>query len=153
MSPEITGATNNQAINFIDVEKAISGKNPHLLKILPGFLLRYIKRTIHQDELNDAANRNSHRYHMDFVKAAMEEFNVHLKVQGDENIPKQGGVILAANHPLGGLDGIAFMKVVGTYRQDIRFLVNDLLMAFQNLSTILVPINKHGRIPAITWKE
>lgn len=131
--------------NLIDVEKAIAGKNPRLLKILPGFLLRYIKRTIHQDELNDAINRNRDRYHIDFVNAAMEEFSVHLKVIGDENIPKTGGAILAANHPLGGLDGIAFMKVVGTYRNDIKFLVNDLLMAFKNLGSILVPVNKLGR--------
>ncbi|MGQ0827270.1 MAG: 1-acyl-sn-glycerol-3-phosphate acyltransferase [Bacteroidota bacterium] len=130
---------------WIDVEKAIAGKNPALLKILPGFLLRYIKRTIHQDELNEAVNRNIHLHHIDFVNAGMEEFNVHLKVEGDENIPKQGGIIMAANHPLGGLDGIAFMKVAGRYRKDIRFLVNDLLMAFENLRSILVPVNKHGR--------
>lgn len=146
MSEKIPATTtSDQPNNLIDIEKAIAGKNPRLLKILPGFLLRYIKRTIHQDELNDAVNRNRHRYHIDFVNAAMEEFDVHLKVKGDENIPRTGGVILAANHPLGGLDGIAFMKVVGSYRDDIKFLVNDLLMAFKNLGNILIPVNKHGR--------
>ncbi len=136
---------NSPPENLIDIEKAIAGKNPHLLKFLPGFLLRYIKRTIHQDELNDAINRNRHRYHIDFVNAALEEFHVDIKVKGEENIPKDGGIVLAANHPLGGLDGIAFMKVAGTFRNDIRFLVNDLLLAFENLGSILVPVNKHGR--------
>lgn len=130
---------------FIDVRKAIASKNPKLLKFLPGFLLRYIIRTVHQDELNIAVERNKHRMGHDFVDAAMEEFKAITVVKGEENIPLTGGVIMAANHPLGGLDGVAFMDVVGSYRKDIKFFVNDLLMAFKNLSSILIPVNKHGK--------
>lgn len=138
-----TSASNPE--KFVDTAKAIGSKNPRLLKLLPGFLLRYIRRVIHEDELNDAISRNHNRFEHDFVDAAMEEFGVHIKVVGEENIPKTGGVIIAANHPLGALDGIAFMKVVGRYRKDIRFLVNDLLMALKNFGPLFVPVNKHGR--------
>jgi putative hemolysin len=130
---------------FVDVEKAIAAKNPRLLKIIPGFILRYIKKTLHEDELNDAIYRNRHRLGHDFVDAAMEEFGVHTKATGTENIPLTGGVIVASNHPLGGLDGIALMDVVGKYRKDIRFFVNDILMALKNFDSIFVPVNKHGR--------
>ena len=136
---------NIKSEKFIDVEKAIAGKNPKLLKILPGFILRYVIRTVHQDELNLAVERYKNRFGHDFVDAAIEEFKVTIAVKGDENIPKRGGVIMTANHPLGGLDGIAFMDVVGEYRKDIKFFVNDLLMAFKNLSSILIPVNKHGK--------
>ncbi len=136
---------NIKSEKLIDVEKAIAGKNPKLLKFLPAFLLKYIIRTVHQEELNEAVERNKNRFGHDFVDAAMEEFKVTIVIKGDENIPKSGGVIMTANHPLGGLDGIAFMDVVGEYRKDIKFFVNDLLMAFKNLSPILIPVNKHGR--------
>lgn len=134
-----------QPEKFIDIAKAIGSKNPGLLKLLPGFVLRYIKRVIHEDELNDAISRNKNRFEHDFVDAAMEEFGVNIKVVGIENIPERGGVILAANHPLGALDGIAFMKVVGMRRKDFRFLVNDLLLALKNFGPLFVPVNKHGR--------
>ncbi len=130
---------------LIDVEKAIASKNPRLLKILPSFLLNYIKKTVHQDELNDASSRNSKRFAMDFVDAAVEEFGVKIKIVGGENIPKNGGIILAANHPLGGLDGIAFMAAVGKYRQDMRFFVNDILLQLKNFAPFFVPVNKHGK--------
>lgn len=130
---------------FIDTANVIAGKNPRLAKLLPGFILRYIKRVIHEDELNDAISRNKNRFEHDFVDAAMEEFGVHIKVVGEENIPIAGGVIIAANHPLGALDGIAFMKVVGKYRKDLRFLVNDLLLTLKNFGPLFVPVNKHGR--------
>lgn len=138
-------SSNSQSEKFIDIKKAIASKNPRLLRFLPGFLLRYITRTIHQDELNDAIERNKHLFGHDFVDAAMEEFRAKPIVLGAENIPKTGGVIMTANHPLGGLDGIAFMDVVGEQRKDIKFFVNDLLMAFKNLAPILVPVNKHGK--------
>ncbi len=130
---------------FIDVEKAIASKSPKLLKFLPAFILRYIKRVLHEDELNDANNRFSEYYELDFVNAAIKEFGVNIKVIGEENIPKEGGIIMAANHPLGALDGVALMKVVGEYRKDIRFLVNDLLLAIKNYGQLFIPVNKHGR--------
>ena len=141
----LEGNTSSSQEKLIDVEKAIASKNPRLLKLLPSFVLRYIKRVIHEDELNDAVLRNKNRFEHDFVDAAMEEFGVNVKVVGEENIPTTGGVILAANHPIGALDGIAFMKVVGKYRKDIRFLVNDLLMALHNFGPLFIPVNKHGR--------
>lgn len=139
---ESSGETSKK---FIDVESAIASKNPTLAKLLPNFILRYIIRTIHQDELNDANYRNRHLWGHDFVHAAIQEFGVTVKVNGAEHIPREGGVILAANHPLGGLDGIAFMDVVGKYRKDIRFFVNDLLLQLKNFDPIFVPVNKHGR--------
>ncbi|MBA3971745.1 MAG: 1-acyl-sn-glycerol-3-phosphate acyltransferase [Bacteroidetes bacterium] len=136
---------NNREKKFIDIRQAIAAKNPRLLKFLPGFILKYIERTIHEDDLNSAVIRYKDRLGHDFVAAAMEEFGASAKVVGGENIPRSGGVILTANHPLGGLDGIAFMHVVGKYRQDIKFFVNDLLMALKNFDPIFVPVNKHGK--------
>jgi putative hemolysin len=146
MNTEIKGAQPTKEFKkFIDIEAAISSKNPKLLKIIPGFLLRYIKRIVHQEELNQAINDHSHRFHLDFVDAAVEVFGPQVKVKGAENIPRDGAVIMAANHPLGGLDGVAFMKAAGAYRSDIKFFVNDLLMQIKNFDSIFIPVNKLGK--------
>lgn len=137
--------TKSTTEKFIEVEKSIAAKNPRLLKFLPSFVIRYIKRMIHQDELNDAISRNKHRFHLDFVDAAIEEFGVKIKVSGAEHIPASGGILIASNHPLGGLDGLALLKAVGLHRRDVHFLVNDILLALKNFSTIFIPVNKHGR--------
>jgi len=52
--------------------------------------------------------------------------------------------IVVANHPLGGLDGMALMHVIGKVRSDIVFPVNDLLMNVPGLKPLFIPINKHG---------
>ncbi len=43
------------------------------------------------------------------------------------------------------MDGIALMYAIGKIRTDIRFLVNDLLMSFDNFQPIFVPVNTLGK--------
>ena len=130
---------------FIDIEKAIALKNPALLKWMPKFLLNYIKRVTHEAWLNEVLSKHLGKKGLDFADALIHEFDIEVQLFGAENLPLNGGVILASNHPLGGMDGIAFMHAVGKIRPDIRFLVNDLLMTFDNFEPIFVPVNTLGR--------
>lgn len=129
----------------IDVEKVIRTKNPRLLKMLPGFVLSYIKRIVHQEEFNEYLQLTKDVYAHDFVSETLKNFQIQVISEGSENIPEQGGCIIACNHPLGGIDGIAVMNEVGKKRKDIKAMVNDILMNLENLSTLLVPINKHAK--------
>jgi 1-acyl-sn-glycerol-3-phosphate acyltransferase len=129
----------------IDLEKVIASKNPRLLRFMPGFLLRYIKRTIHQEDINRFLSENGHKKDFEFAEAALHELGVTIKWVGLENIPRSGGVIMASNHPLGGVDGMALINVVGKVRRDIHFLVNDILMNLKPLAGVFVPVNKHGK--------
>ena len=129
---------------FIDIKKVIQNKNPALLKWMPGLLLRYITRIAHEDDLNAIMAKIGHLQGLKFVDGLIAEFGVEVVLTGEENIPLEEQVIFAANHPLGGLDGIAFMHALGKYRKDIKFLVNDLLSNIKNFSSLFVPVNKHG---------
>lgn len=129
---------------FIDVERVIASKNPQLLKWLPSIIIRYLKRIIHQDLINDFLLRNKDAYGLDFIKVILDEFGVEVRWEGADFIDKNERLIIAANHPLGGLDGIALMYVAGQIRKDILFPVNDLLMNLPNLRELFIPINKHG---------
>lgn len=129
---------------FIDVRKVIYKKNPGLLKWMPGFLIKYIQRIIHEEESNLIMEKWGHLYGLDFVDMLIEEFGVQVRMTGEEHIPLDRSVIFASNHPLGGLDGIALMHVLGKHRQDIQFLVNDILLNIDNLGPLFVPVNKHG---------
>ncbi|MBI5218560.1 MAG: glycerol acyltransferase [Bacteroidia bacterium] len=134
---------NNEPLQ-IDINKVIGNKNPGLLKILPRFLINYIKRTIHQDEINYVLKTYGDRYGVDFVNAVLDYFNLKIIIKGEENIPKSGKYIFAANHPLGGLEGMAMISVVARYHKDVRFIVNDILMNLKNYEPIFIPVNKHG---------
>jgi putative hemolysin len=129
----------------IDVDAIFRKKNPGLYKLMPGFILNYIKRTIHQDELNVALEKFKDKSGLDFISEILDFFGVKYTVSGTENIPKDGRYIFVSNHPLGGLDGMILMDLVGKYHRNLKFIVNDLLLNLKNLEPIFIPVNKHGR--------
>ncbi len=132
--------------NIIDIDEVFKKKGGKLYPIIPKFIIRYLKKTIHQNTINDALLKYEDRMGLDFIEAILKErFTVDIEVKNEENIPKDGRYILAANHPLGGLDGMALMHVVGKKRPDIKFIVNDILLELKNLQGLFVPVNKHGR--------
>ncbi|PSL07078.1 1-acyl-sn-glycerol-3-phosphate acyltransferase [Cecembia rubra] len=129
---------------FIDIEQVLKSKNAKLHKWLPGFVIRYIKKIVHEKEINAIMAKIGHLQGLDFVHALIDEFGVMVTITGEENIPLDRPVIFASNHPLGGMDGIAFMHALGKYRTDLRFLVNDILTNIKNFEPIFIPVNKHG---------
>ena len=130
---------------FIDIKRLIKSKNPKLLKWLPGFVISYLKRILHQEEINSFLKENKHKKNQEFCDEVMKYFNIKVQVNDIHHIPKEGPVILIMNHPLGGMDGIAFISGVMNHRPDIKFIVNDLLMNVENLKDLFVGVNKHGK--------
>jgi putative hemolysin len=130
----------------LDVKTAIASKNPKLAKWLPRFVIRWIEKLIHQDELNQFLAENENVRDIELATCAVEKFaQVSMEVINPELIPKEGRYIVVSNHPLGALDGLALISLIGKYRKDIKFPVNDLLMAIEPLHGIFLPINKHGK--------
>jgi 1-acyl-sn-glycerol-3-phosphate acyltransferase len=128
----------------INVENVIRSKNPALARIIPGFLIRYLKKIIHQDDINAILRDHGHLKDLDFIQPTLDTMGITYRVYGSENIPATGRFFFVSNHPLGGLDGLVFMNELGKHFRDIKFPVNDLLMNLRNLSGIFLPVNKHG---------
>lgn len=129
---------------LIDLDKVIKEKSPGLNKFLPGFIKSYLKRIIHQDELNVYIKNFGHLVGIEFIDASLKKMEIKFEIDGLENIPKKEKCIVASNHPLGGLDGLSLMLVISKIRSDIVFPVNDILMNVKNLAPLFIPINKHG---------
>jgi len=129
---------------FIDVEKVIGDKSPRLLKALPRFIIRYLKRTIHQDEINAVLAQHGHKQGVEFIDATLTFMDVSYRVEGIENLNPDGRYLFASNHPLGGLDGMILIHLLGQKYPEVKFPVNDLLMHVSQLSNVFIPVNKHG---------
>lgn len=131
---------------FIDIRKLIGSKSPRALKWIPGFVIRYLKRILHEDEINDFIDKNGDNHDDEFCHSIVDFFGVNVEMTGEENIPSSGPVIIVLNHPLGGLDAISFISEISKRkRKDLKFIVNDLLMNIKNLNGVFVGVNKHGK--------
>lgn len=133
------------ALLHIDL-KAILRKRGGKAARVPGFVVGWIERLVHQSELNEVLSTAWPREGWEFAEATARYYDLKIITEGLERLPEGGRFIFASNHPLGGLDGISIIATLGKrYGNDnFRFLVNDMLMNVEPLRNVFLPINKYG---------
>ena len=129
----------------IDVDSILKSKIGKKAKYVPRFLVSYLKKIIHQDEVNFFLRENNDKYGLDFIRSFMNFFNNSFEIRGIENLPDGGRYTFVSNHPLGAQDGLGLGLILGErYDGKIKFLANDLLMNIPQISSLFIPINKTG---------
>lgn len=133
----------------IDIDEIVRGKAGAKARFVPRFVLSWLKRIIHQDEVNEFILSEGDKQGMPWLDDCMEYLGTTLNVKGLENLPDDSDGRLftfVSNHPLGGPDGVALGHLLGhRYDGRIKYLVNDLLMNLHGLAPFFVPINKTGK--------
>ncbi|MFT3930065.1 MAG: lysophospholipid acyltransferase family protein [Spongiibacteraceae bacterium] len=106
-------------------------------------ILRFLFR---EAEFRRFAERYPHLTGFDFVEQALDHFDFGITVSDRERerIPAWGRVVIVANHPIGSLDGIALLKLVGKVRRDVKVVANDVLGAVEPLNNLLLPVDVFG---------
>lgn len=130
---------------LIDLDKILREKAPKQAKRIPRFVVNWLKRIIHQDEINGFLRESRGKVGVDFLKACVDYLDMTLVIRGEENLPADGLCTFVSNHPLGGQDGVALGYILGKhYDGKVKYLVNDLLMNLHGLAPLCIPINKTG---------
>lgn len=131
----------------INVGEVLRQRIPRYWRFIPRGLVRWLERTVCQDELNRLLRDNFPRRDADFCRGVLDDLGVTVNFHNLDNLPPKEltRVLFVSNHPLGGLDGMALIDFVRTYYGVApRFIVNDLLNAVEPLSDTFIPVNKHG---------
>ena len=133
----------------IDIDQILKGKMGPKAKFVPGFMVSWLKRIVHQDQVNAFLWESRDKTGVDWLEECVTYLDMTLKIVGKENLPSPDDKRLytfVSNHPLGGEDGVALGAVIGRhYDGRFRYLVNDLLMNLPGLAPLCIPINKTGK--------
>lgn len=131
-------------VPYIDLEALIKEKMPN--RKLPRFVINYLRRITHIDEVNYVLETYADKKNFEFLENLLAYLNITYTVEGLENLPEsEQKLIFASNHPLGGLDGIVLGYVLGTkYEGKLRLLTNDILLFIEPLRDLFIPVNKVG---------
>jgi putative hemolysin len=132
----------------IDIDELLKSKMGRKVKYVPGFVTGWLKRVIHQDEVNKFLWESRDKVGVDWLEECVRYLDMTLKIEGKENLPdKNDGRLytFVSNHPLGGEDGVALGAILGRhYEGKVKYLVNDLLMSLPGLAPLCIPVNKTG---------
>ena len=133
----------------IDIEKVLRSKMGNKTRFVPRFLINWLRRIIHEDEVNAFLWQHRGQEGTEWLEACVRYLDMKVTIEGLENLPdKNDGkrYIFVSNHPLGGQDGVCLGSIIGRhYDGKFRYLVNDLLMFLPGLRPVCVGINKTGR--------
>lgn len=131
----------------LDLDSILRSRlSPGAARMLPRQATRWLERLICQERLNELLRGAYPAEGSAFSESIIRQLGLRIRVEGVENVPLDRPVTFASNHPLGGLDGITLIKVLGDLFGDekVRFLVNDMLMNVTPLRNVFLPINKYG---------
>ena len=147
-------ANHRGARRVIQLEQRLAERYPHWFEgpkaVLAQGLARSIAKFGKLDDINAWLVANGHRTGFDFVEGVLDHLGTRYTVDQVERgrIPQTGRLIIVANHPLGALDSLALLHLVGTVRRDVRILANDLLLEFEGLRELLLPLRILGGKPS-----
>ncbi len=135
---------------MLNIEHAIQEKFPSFEQRSPWVkkpTLGLLRKLTHEQEINNFLETHQDLKGFDFIDQVLDHFNFSYAVsQRDRvNIPATGRVVIVANHPLGALDGLSLLKLVGEIRRDVKIVANDMLLRFDALSMLFHPVDNMSK--------
>jgi len=133
-----------EIIKVIDIEKAIRSSKSDFVRSLPKFVVRLLERLVRQDDLNASIQRNSDKTGVPFVNGILNDWNVKIVVKGGEKVPGSGRFVFVANHPVGGMDAMAFLSTIYQFFPNVISPSNQLFNNIPNLHPVILGVNVFG---------
>ena len=130
--------SSNRNDYLLDVNEMLG---PELSRKLPGIVKWYLKRRIHQDQINECILKAEHYKGAGFFDEALDYIGIRYRIRGQENLCKEKKYIFACNHPLGGPEaliiGSVFRKIYGG---GFKVPANKLLTNMKPLAEFFTPV-------------
>jgi len=134
-------------MNHISTKEIIKSKFPSFLSGFPDVFSKIfylsLDRILFIPRINRFLEKHGDKTGIEFIEELFDELDISYKLSNKdrEKIPSEGKLIIVANHPLGGLDGLILLKLVSEIRNDVKIIANDVLMNIQNLADYFLPFD------------
>lgn len=134
-------------MNQISIREIINSKYPNFLSTYPQFLVNavyfFFEKLFMVSRINNFLLKHNNKTGTEFIEELFDELEISYKVSSKdrEKIPSEGKLIIVANHPLGGLDGLILLKLINEVRSDVKVIANDVLQNIKNLNEFFLPFD------------
>jgi putative hemolysin len=83
----------------------------------------------------------------------LRSLNVAYEVSPEDlaHIPTHGPLVVVANHPFGGIEGVILAALLHTVRCDVKVMANLILCSFPELRQSLIPVDPFGKVTSAAY--
>ena len=112
-----------------------------------GMMRRSLERFFLLDQLDrvyfNAAGRAPRE---DFLAAALDELSVSCEAAPEDlaRVPREGPAVVVANHPFGGIEGIALLTLLRQVRPDVKIMANYILGRMPEMHPYCIFVDPFG---------
>jgi len=110
-----------------------------------------VERVIGLPGLNQLYHAADSDNAQEFCGQVLDQLNVTVKIAPEERerIPAEGSVMVVANHPYGGIEGLILGKLLSERRPDVKILANYMLSAIEPLRDLIYFVDPFGGPDAV----
>jgi putative hemolysin len=115
--------------------------------LLRAFLLKLSRIDVLKQWYDEWLQQNNGQYGKDagaFIDYTLGRLNVSATVLGADllsSAPQKGPLVIVANHPLGGLEGMLLTKMLLAVRPDLKVLTNEMLQIFPEFDGVFIGVD------------
>jgi len=126
-------------------------QNPFRLPVKPDWLASSVEQLLsldvlanYYDERPQAAVDETQTEAQRFLDHTMDSIDVAVEVMNRvdmDNVPREGATLFIANHPFGGLEGVAMSRELLKVRPDLKVLTNELLSLIPEFKDLFIGVD------------
>lgn len=87
----------------------------------------------------------------DFLQRVLDLLAIEVEVSARDlaHVPRQGPVVVVANHPFGAIEGVIMARLLRTLREDVRIMANGVLKHFEEIAHLFIAVDPFGGKSAV----
>ena len=106
---------------------------------LPPVIARPVEALIRLNKVKDIYNSENKTGDFDgFLQAMLEAIGCNIAIEGELDVPAEGPLVIVANHPIGGPEGVLLTQLLIKARPDLKVLTNRILAQIPEFENIFL---------------
>lgn len=106
-----------------------------------------LQRMLALNRINQIYLQAAHATDGPFTRRILDVLQISYSLSDEERarVPVRGAVLIAANHPFGGLEALILADILQTIRPDVKFLANFMLERIPDIRDSCIYVDPFGR--------